>query len=179
MYFNHQARISNFKQAYDPLKTPAFLKGVFLTLSLAVHCSHGFFCGFLYFTINLNGTVLRTHYNPQKCSRQLILYWLLPLIYFHNPEWPVGKHQALPSIRILFHNSNSHNNYLLVLTSAASPVVLSAFCCGPLGTESWCCEMEECPHSSALCLLRGLCCLVPSFSILLFGSETKPASEKF
>lgn len=63
-------------------------------------------------------------------------------------------------------------------TSAASPEVLSVFCCGPLGIESWCCEMEECPHSSALFLLQGLRSLAPSSSTLLCGSETKPAFKK-
>lgn len=67
---------------------------------------------------------------------------------------------------------------LSLLTSAASPAVLSVFCSGPLETESWCCGMEERPHWSALCLLRGPCCLAPSFSTLLYGSETKPGFKK-
>lgn len=60
-------------------------------------------------------------------------------------------------------------------TSAASPEVLSVSDWGPPGTESWCCETEECPHSSALCLLRGLRSLALSSSTWLCGSETKPA----
>lgn len=64
------------------------------------------------------------------------------------------------------------------LTSAASPAALSVSCRGPLATESWCCGMEECLHSSALCLLPALCSLAPSFSTLLCGSETKPAFIK-
>lgn len=103
------------------------------------------------------------------------VWWLLPLIYFHHPDQPVCKSgaktslsQALTKIRILFHNTNRHNNLLSVGPHLCC-ISSGSFCFRLWSTGDWELMLRDGGVPSLICSLPPSGSVLPRSVFLHFA----------